>query len=600
MTAETAPAAGAAPKSTPIAVIVRARGGQLGQAEAQVVGAGGRLVRPLAIINGFSATVDSTVVGYLDRSPAIAEITPDVAVHLAGKKPGPMNQETSTGSLSSIETIVGAQQAWSQGITGTGVDVALLDSGVTPVAGLNDPTKVINGPDLSFDSQFPSLQYLDAYGHGTHMASIIAGRDGPAMGRNNSDGQGDSNDGSTGSTSFDGVAPDARIVNVKVGAANGVVDVSQVIAGMDWIVQHRTDNGMNIRVLNLSFGTDSNQPYTLDPLAFATEVAWRDGIVVVVAAGNGGNASAIQAPASDPFVLAVGAEDPNGQLDPKKGTVAAFSSAGTASRHVDVIAPGAHVLGLRDPGGYLDSAYAGAEVGSRYFLGSGTSQATAVVSGAVALLLQEFPTATPDQIKALLAATATPVNGASAQMQGAGVIQVGHALHTGKAIGSNAPNVTQLWTPSSGTGSLEASRGSNHVTNNGQALSGDQDIFSQPFNSSAMATSELAGSSWSGGNWNGSSWSGSSWSGSSWSGSSWSGSSWSGSSWSGSSWSGSSWSGSSWSGSSWSGSSWSGSSWSGSSWSGSCWVCVVLSPLAPAPEAKAGKDAVGASGDEWD
>jgi serine protease AprX len=114
---------------------------------------------------------------------------------------------------------------------------------------------------------------------------------------------------------------------------------------------------------------------------------------------------------------------------------------------------------------------------------------------------------------------------------------------------------------SSGTGTLEASRGSDHISIDGVVLQGEQDIFGMPFDSTAMAALESAGSSWSGGMWNGSVWTGSSWSGSSWSGSSWSGSSWSGSSWSGSSWSGSSWSGSSWSGSSWSGGEWLGASW---------------------------------------
>src|SRR5438093_8645645 len=91
---------------------------------------------------------------------------------------------------------------------------------------------------------------------------------------------------------FMGVAPDARIVNVKVASASGATDVSQVIAAIDWVVQHRTDNGMNIRVLNLSFGTDGTQDYRVDPLAYAAEVAWRKGITVVVAAGNSGYGTA--------------------------------------------------------------------------------------------------------------------------------------------------------------------------------------------------------------------------------------------------------------------------------------------------------------------
>jgi serine protease AprX len=148
-------------------------------------------------------------------------------------------------------------------------------------------------------------------------------------------------------------------------------------------------------------------------------------------------------------------------------------------------------------------------------------------------------------------------------------------LDMNKLLGASIPSAgasQQYNAPSIGTGSLEASRGSDHLTMDGVVLQGEEDIFGMPFNSAAMAALEAAGHSWSGGNWNGSSWSGNSWSGWNWLGSSWSGSSWSGSSWSGHSWSGSSWSGNSWSGSSWSGSSWSGSSWSGSSWSGGSWL----------------------------
>ncbi len=114
------------------------------------------------------------------------------------------------------------------------------------MAGLNAPGKVINGPDLSLESQDPSLQYLDTNGHGTFMAGLIAGNDGQPGG-------------------YRGVAPDARIVSLKVGVADGGVDVSQVIAAIDWVVQHRNDNGMNIRVINLSYGTNSTQTYKCRP-----------------------------------------------------------------------------------------------------------------------------------------------------------------------------------------------------------------------------------------------------------------------------------------------------------------------------------------------
>src|SRR5438309_1308477 len=195
-------------------------------------------------------------------------------------------------------TAIGARQVWSKGITGKGVDVALIDSGVSPVGGLNSTGKVVNGPDLSFDSQNPSLANLDSFGHGTFMAGLIAGEDSGASPWSN-----------PGASTYMGVAPDARIINVKVGATNGAVDVSQIIAGIDWVVQHRSDPGFNIRVLNLSLGTYSPQSYLYDPLAYAAEAAWHAGIVVVTAAGNNGSTSAhLSDPAIDPYVLAVGSD----------------------------------------------------------------------------------------------------------------------------------------------------------------------------------------------------------------------------------------------------------------------------------------------------
>ena len=461
-------------------------------------------------------------------------------------------------SMQNITAADGTQAWWSSGYTGKGVDVAVIDTGISPVAGLNAAGKVINGPDLSLESQNPSLQYLDTNGHGTFMAGLIAGNDGQPGG-------------------YRGVAPDARIVSLKVGVADGGVDVSQVIAAIDWVVQHRNDKGMNIRVLNLSYGTNSAQPYQIDPLAFAVEQAWKAGIVVVAAAGNtgyqtGAGTQGLADPGYDPQILAVGGTDTAGTATPWDDQLASFS-AGSSScsggcRGADLLAPGTHMQGLRVPGSYIDQNNPGGILSDRYFRGSGTSEATAFVSGAAADLLQRYPQLTPDQVKAMLTSSCDKLSSYNWKQQGCG------ELDMSKLLGSSVPSVfasQQYNAPATGIGSLEASRGTDHISLNGVVLQGEQDIFGKPFASAAMAALEAAGSSWSGGIWNGSSWSGSSWSGSSWSGSSWSGSSWSGSSWSGSSWSGSSWSGNSWSGSSWSGSSWSGSSWSGSSWSGSSW-----------------------------
>ena len=460
-------------------------------------------------------------------------------------------------SMAKTAGYLGAAAWWNAGYTGAGVDVAVIDTGVAPVEGLATAGKVIQGPDLSLESQAPNLRNLDTNGHGTFMAGVIAGKDSTLTAPY----------ASAPASAYRGIAPDARIVAVKVATADGGVDVSQVIAAIDWVVQHRNDNGMNIRVINLSYGTNSTQSYLDSPLAYAAEQAWKRGIVVVAAAGNSGySIDALANPAVDPFVIAVGATDSMGTAAVTDDTLGGFSAHGASGmRAPDFAAPGAHLQGLRVTNSHLDVNHPEGQIDTRYFRGSGTSQAAAVVSGTVALLAQKYPTITPDQIKNFLRSNARPLTKVDVADQGAGEIQLAPML-------TKTPTAyTQTFTPSTGTGTLEAARGTDHLTANCVVLTGEKDVFGKPFNSATVAAATAAGSTWSGGTWNGSTWSGSTWSGSTWSGSTWSGSTWSGSSWSGSTWSGSTWSGSTWSGSRWSGSPWSGSTWSGSSWSGSTW-----------------------------
>jgi serine protease AprX len=455
-------------------------------------------------------------------------------------------------SMASMASMTGITEFWDQGITGAGVDVALIDTGVSPVEGLATAGKVVYGPDLSFESQVPQLTNLDSNGHGTFMAGLIAGKDSTLTAPYSAEP----------AHEYRGVAPDSRIVSVKVGVADGGVDVTQVIAAINWVVDHKNDNGLNIRVLNLSFGTNSLQSYQIDPLAHAAERAWRNGIVVVTAAGNTGyqlgvNAPGLASPAFSPNVIAVGGYDTMGTATWGDDRIGLYSASAKSkyARRPDFVAPGSRMQGLRVPGSFVDTWFPWGRLGERYFRGSGTSEAAAVTSGIVALILQQHPTATPAQVKAMLRdETRTITTDPKAEGRGALVPEwMAYSVPSSYAVA--APR-----TFSNGTGSVDVSRGTDRLTRDGVQLRGEVDIFGKAF---------LPGTSaepWVGGAWRGSTWSGSSWSGSSWSGSSWSGSSWSGSSWSGSSWSGSSWSGSSWSGCSWSGSSWSGAVWAGSSW----------------------------------
>jgi serine protease AprX len=487
------------------------------------------------------------------------------------------------GSLYTIEKAIGARTVWAEQdashrqITGQGIGVALLDSGVDPVAGLDGPGKLTDGPDLSIESNGP-LTDQDTFGHGTHLAGIIAAHD-PAPLTATSIPRLDPN-------LQLGVAPDASIEALKLATTDGSTDVSQVIAALDWVTQHPTTaDGTRIRVINLSFGTDSVQPYQADPLAAAAENAWKHGIVVVVSGGNEGyQAGRLTDPAIDPYVLAVGASDPNNSVAGWSSPyVAAFSSSGTQQRHVDLLAPGRSIVSLRDPGSYIDTNHPEGRVASdstgRLFRGSGTSQAAAVVSGAVALLLQAYPNLTPDQVKYLLTHSATPV-AAGSVYAGAGELNIAGAVSQaasatgllGKLLGSLS-TAPQSWPRSTGQGSIEAARGGSHLVDaDGNVLSGEIDVMGEPWNPAAWWPASNSLTAWSGGSWNGAVWTGSSWAtAGSWDATRWDAARWTAARWTAARWTDQDWSAARWTADGWSAARWTDNSWQAARWSASRW-----------------------------
>jgi subtilase family protein len=543
-------AAGSGP---PRHVIVRTLPGHMLAVEREVARLGGRVETELPIIHGFSATVPEAALPAMARDNAVVAVTPNGRVSLSGRK----DTSGRSYSMQNVTNSIRAKAMWKAGYTGAGVDIALIDSGVAPVDGLNTPGKVINGPDLSFESQADNLRYLDTFGHGTNIAGIIAGHDRGA----------DPQAGGDDPSEFMGVAPDARLLSIKVADSHGNTDISQVIAAIDWVVQHAHDRGLNVRVLNLSFGTQSKQSYLLDPLALAAEVAWHRGIAVVAAAGNSGrSAHGLADPAYDPYLVAAGAADHHGSSVYRWWTAAGFSQAGNGVRNPDILAPGAHIRSLRVAGSYIDGKYPGGRVGSRYFRGSGSSQAAAVVSGALALAFEQHPSMTPDQAKALLEDNAETLN-----RKGFGLRQGQQALRLDTVLSARVSKSHQTFARSTGVGTLEGSRGSAHLEKDGIPLQGEQDIFGHEFDSAAMAALEVAGNSWSGGKWNGNEWSGNSWSGDSWSGNEWQGNEWSGNEWQGNEWSGNEWTGNEWLGNEWLGNEWLGNEWAGNEWQNDAW-----------------------------
>jgi serine protease AprX len=585
-------------------VVVQASDGDVTGARRLFAALGGTVHADLPIIGGFAGSIGRDRIEELSAAPVIAAVTPDARLEsMSDDSSGTRSDRSSdttnplgyssrdTGSMSAITRMTGAQKLWDAGYTGQGIDVAVIDTGVTRVPGLDGAGKVLDGPDLSFDSIEPELVSKDAFGHGTHMAGIIAGSDvtpgtsarrcRTCLGRS----------AYTDTTKFVGVAPQARIINVKVGAYDGAADVSQVIAAIDWVVQHRSDPGVNIRVLNLSFGTDSTQDPSLDPLVFAAEQAWKAGIVVVASAGNDGSETmSLATPAVSPSIIAVGASDPMGTISTSDDVVPPFAQHGGPGRTVDVVAPGVSVIGLRVPGGFIDANVETGREGTRFQRASGTSQATAVVSGLAALLLSRDPAATPDMVKAYLTTNARPLarsgNSPSGDEPRSGrgddgrnarddhdtsdTSGAGSAFVGGTRWMRSTPSVEPAGT---GLGTLEGSRGSYHVTNGETELIGETDIFGAPWDASAWTARSAAGTAWDGGVWNGNRWTGDAWSDvGGWTNLAWTANDATASDWSGLRWKGLRWKGAIWDGLRWKVQIWDGLRWKDASWTSGQWT----------------------------
>ena len=479
----------------------------------------------------------------------------------ASRATGSWDASKDLGSMYSLTKGIGAQDAWLRGATGKDVTVALIDTGVVGVPGLDKHDKVIDGPDLSFESQSPGTRYLDGFGHGTHLAGIIAGRDDGFDPKKPQ------------SSQFAGVAPEAKLLNMKVATGDGGADVSQVIAAIDWVVEHRDDEGMHVRVINLSYGTASEQGWQVDPLARAVENAWNHDILVVTAAGNDGlDAPSLLMPAVDPHILAVGASDHRGTDGTGDDVVADFTNGGSATRRSDVLAPGKSVVSLRVPGSFVDAAHpegrlTGDDTG-RFFRGSGTSQAAAMVSGEAALLFSAQPKLTASQAKAVLMQTAVPLTD-SEPAQGRGVADIGAAVSLVKSKAHVPTSAVEL-PGSTGLGSLEASRGDEHVVDpeTGDALTGEVDALGSAWRPQAWVAAQGQGASWVKGVWNSKTWTGTKWDKGQLQATTWTGSSWTGVPWAAHAWAVDQFQARSWRGDNWKARSWRGDNWRARSWRG--------------------------------
>jgi serine protease AprX len=331
------------------------------------------------------------------------------------------------------------------GVTGRGVGVAVVDSGIAAHSALS--RKVV--ANVSFVTGDPSTN--DAYGHGTHVAGIIAGTNTRAT-----------------SLYTGGIAPDVRLVNVRVLGANGAGYTSDVVAGIDWVIANRDLHG--IRVMNLSLGKSVTEPSATDPLCEAVARAAAAGIVVVAAAGNHGETAlgvpilgGITSPGNSPFAITVGALNSWGTTSRSDDSVTSYSSRGPTKYDLtvkpDLAAPGNKIISLEADNAFLPEQYpslhrAGGGTNA-YMQLSGTSMATPIVTGAVALLLQGTPNLGTAQVKLALQAGATYVPDGGLLGAGAGSLNIwesrkiaanGLVSLTTRLLGSlNGPGGVSYW-----------------------------------------------------------------------------------------------------------------------------------------------------------
>jgi serine protease AprX len=351
----------------------------------------------LPTITAATMTIPTSMLPTLESESTVVYMSLDRQMTMTS---GPATEEFAT----AVEADVAAAQ---YALDGTGVGVAVIDSGV---ADHNDLHGASGGSRVIYSQSFVAgdTTTSDKFGHGTHVAGLVGGN-GKSSGSANGY-----------AAAYAGMAPNVNIINLRVLDQNGAGTDSQVIAAIEEAITLK--NTYNIRVINMSLGRPVFESYTLDPVDQAVEAAWKAGIVVVCAAGNNGRFlptngfGTIGVPANDPSVLTVGAtmtEQTATRVDDK---IASYSSKGpTAVDHIvkpDLVAPGNAQVSLRVAGSTLDTTYPQYEVNpnngnaSKYFVLSGTSMATPIVSGAVALVLQQNPSLTPDQVKARLMKTA--------------------------------------------------------------------------------------------------------------------------------------------------------------------------------------------------
>jgi serine protease AprX len=487
----------------------------------------GTVLTRFHVINGVEASIPAVLEPLLAALPGIT-VTPDVSVDV-------QSTVESTGPHTPSDAFLqqtGATQLFASGDTGQGVTVAVLDTGIDDLPDFAG--RLVGGVDLSGGNN----PFQDSYGHGTFVAGLIAG------------------DGASSGGQYEGEAPGADLVSVKVAGASGVTDLATVIMGVQWAV----DNALayNIRILNMSLGFQPSESTVINPLDQAVQAAWNSGIAVVTSAGNAGPSNGtILSPGDDPLVITVGALDDMAQPVVSDDEMTNFSSVGPTSPDgwvkPDLVTSGRSVVSLAAPGSTVYGDYPSARIGQGSFVGSGTSFSAAITSGAAALILADNPSLTPDQLKARLLGTTSAGPVGNPFVDGHGALNAYAAATAGPMdLDQSALSLPPILPGTTVSLSLTGSS-------------------ADSWNANLWAGVSLPQGSGGGQEWNGSAWNGSAWNGFAWTSKAWNNGGWNGAAWNGQAWNGSAWDGSSWQGSAWNGAAWTSKAWNNGGWNGAAW-----------------------------
>jgi serine protease AprX len=347
----------------------------------------------LPLISAYAVKIDGSKLEDTAKSDMVEYISDDVKM---------------TSLLNVAAQEVGASIANDTGYTGRGIGIAILDTGIYPHQDFTRPRNRIKAfRDFVNNRQNP----YDDNGHGTFVAGVAAGNGYLSGGK------------------YRGVAPEASLIVVKVMDKDGSGNSSDIIAGMQWVVDHQQE--YNVRVMSLSLGAKPSDS-RFDPLAAAVEAVWKKGIAVIAAAGNSGpKQSTIATPGISPVILTVGAVDDKRTPDYQDDVIADFSSRGPAyGRQVkpDLVAPGVSVMAAKTDRDYV-GGFRSQTMKEPYVKMSGTSVATPFVSGAAALLLSKNPKMTPDELKNSLMKNAFTMSGVNKFAQGSGILDIRNCLN---------------------------------------------------------------------------------------------------------------------------------------------------------------------------